>query len=183
LIHARQNDFRAAIDRYTESLRLERDPETLTRRGWAYLELGGAALALADFDEAVRLRPGSAEPLLGRADVRVKQGKVREALADAGKGWRHAPDTPRIAYLAARVYAQAAPALQSPPAGTRPSPGDGAACVRRAGELLRLALRREKADGRADFWRNYVRRDRAFSAPCLAPAVRAVEEEFFSHGR
>jgi hypothetical protein len=37
---------------------LKEDPKTLSYRGWAYLKLDDARLALADFEAALRLEPG-----------------------------------------------------------------------------------------------------------------------------
>ena len=50
-----QKDFRGAIDNYTQALTLERAPETLTLRGWAYLTFDAPALALPDFNEAITM--------------------------------------------------------------------------------------------------------------------------------
>src|SRR5262249_26776877 len=104
LIHVQQKDFRAAIDSYTQGLKLQRDPETLALRGWAYLMFEAPALALVDFDESLKLRPESSDAWLGRAEARVKLGKVAEALADAEEGLNRGPATPRTLYNAARVF-------------------------------------------------------------------------------
>jgi eukaryotic-like serine/threonine-protein kinase len=184
LVHVEQNDFRAAIDSYTLALSLMRDPDTLGLRGWAYLAFGAAPLALPDFEEALGLRPGSADPLLGRASARVKQAKVKEALADAEEGLRNGrngPNPSRMFYLAARVYSQAASRLRDPAA--RPDLDSAAQCEARAVELLRSALARLPAAERVAFWHNYVRQDGDFNPIRSHGAMRALEDDLARPGR
>jgi tetratricopeptide (TPR) repeat protein len=180
LIHAEQNDFRSAIGSYTQALSLTRDPDTLTLRGWAYLMFGPSPLALSDFEEALGLRPGAADPLLGRASVRVKQGKVREALADAEAGLRNGQTTYRMFYLAARVYSQAMSRLRDPAA--RPGLDGAAQCETRAVELLRSALALVPAGERAAFWRNYVQLDGDLNPIRSHRTIRALEEDLLRTG-
>jgi tetratricopeptide (TPR) repeat protein len=181
LIHAEQKNFRAAIDCYTWSLKLGRDPDTLALRGWAYLLLAAPSAALPDFEEALKLRPGSADPLLGRANVRVTQGRIKEALADAEEGSRRGSATSRTAYLAARVYSLAVAGLPDSPATSRS--GLAAAYTRRAAELLRTALLREPAEVRSAFWTDQVGRDRAFDPIRRSWDFRIVEAELVPTSR
>jgi tetratricopeptide (TPR) repeat protein len=177
VIYVEQNDFRAALESYAQALSLTRDPDTLTLRGWAYLAFGAAQPALRDFEEALELRPGSADPLLGRASARVKQGKMKEALADAEEGLRKGQTTYRMFYLAARVYSQAASRLRDPAAGARPGLDVAAPYEARAVELLRSALALVPAGERADFWRNYVQLDGDLNPIRSHRAMRALEDD------
>jgi tetratricopeptide (TPR) repeat protein len=182
LVHAEQNDFRAAIDSYTLALSLTRDPDALALRGWAYLAFGDVALALRDFEEALALRPGAADPLLGRASARVKLGKVKEALADAEEGLRNGPNTRRPFYLAARVYSQAASRLRDPAAVVRTGLDGAAPYEARAVELLRASLTRVPAGERADFWRKYVQLDGDLNPIRSNRTVRALEDDLLRPG-
>ncbi len=106
LVHVQRQDFRGAVDCYTHALKIVRDPDTLALRGWAYLMVPAAGLALADFDETLRQQPGLDNALLGRADALVKLGKVPEALKTCEDGLARSKASSRAAYLAARIYAQ-----------------------------------------------------------------------------
>jgi hypothetical protein len=59
-LHLRAGELRASLDSYTKGLGLSRDPDLLALRGWTYLVCESPALALADFDEALKLRGGTA---------------------------------------------------------------------------------------------------------------------------
>src|SRR5262249_56280115 len=90
----------------TRALELEPDAVTYTARGWVYLMTEAPKPALADFDEALHLDPKHGEAYLGRAYAQVLLGKPGEALRDAEEGLRCGPESPRLCYNAARVYAQ-----------------------------------------------------------------------------
>jgi tetratricopeptide (TPR) repeat protein len=177
VLHTRESNLRAALDAYTRSLGLVRDPETLTLRGWTYLALDAPGLAQADFDEAVKARPASADALLGRANARVRAGLVREAVADAEAGLAAAPPEPRKLYLAARVHALAAPWFVSPVGGR----GDAAAAgksVRRAAGLLEHALEATPAAERGRFWAKYVTADRSFDGVRSGGPMAALHAKY-----
>ena len=53
------------------------------RRGLAHLRQGQHPLACADFDEAVRLRPGHAETFVNRALARMGAGRCAQIAASA----------------------------------------------------------------------------------------------------
>src|SRR5262249_49406276 len=80
LLHFDAGEMRAAIECYTQSLRSEIGSAALRQRGWAYLLVNAPALALADFEDAVQLRPGDGDALVGRADARVNLGHTDEAV-------------------------------------------------------------------------------------------------------
>jgi hypothetical protein len=136
------------------------------------------ALAERDFDEALALRPEYPDALLGRADVRIKQGKVREALASVEEALRHGEETPRSLYNAARVHAQAVARLLNEPAGQQPDWRTLTRCEERAVELLGQALARTPAGEREAFWRRYVQADAALNSLRQRPGLRALAETF-----
>ena len=93
----------------------------LNRRGWAYQYADAPRLALADFEESLRLEPNQSEALGGRGLARIRLGDWRPAVTDAEAAIRQAPrgrrrldraKTRRAAkvqalFNAARIYAQA----------------------------------------------------------------------------
>jgi tetratricopeptide (TPR) repeat protein/tRNA A-37 threonylcarbamoyl transferase component Bud32 len=174
LIWADQKDYRAAIQSYSQALKVRQDPETLALRGWAYLRFQAPRLALPDFDEALRLRPGQGDALLGRASARVKVGRVAEALVDAEEALRRGPATPQALFTAARVYAQAAPRRGALPPGRRPGGGDYAREEDRAAALLRQALAQLPPGRRVDFWRENVEADGVLKRLSRHPALRGL---------
>src|SRR5262249_6821746 len=173
LLHQTRGDQRSALDCYTQGLRLARDPETLALRGWTYLSYDAPELALADFDEAARLRPGWADALIGRANVRVRLGQTREALEDVERGAAGAADA-RMLYNAARVHAQAVAALRDAPK----KQAEAERCERRAAELLRQALERTPVQQRPAFWKDHVQADRAFDPVRRGGAMSALAARY-----
>ena len=57
-------------------------PEAYNNRGVAQAKLGRHASALADYDQAIRLQPESAEPYYNRGSARERRGQYEEAIAD-----------------------------------------------------------------------------------------------------
>jgi len=154
LLATAEGSARAALETYSRGLGLVRDPETLTLRGWTYPAANAPELALADFDEALRRRPGAADPLLGRASTRVLLREPVPALADAEAGLRLAPADAWTCYHAARVHAQAVALL--------PDPAAALESLGRAAELLGRAMDLTESGNRARFWAEQVTADRAF---------------------
>jgi tetratricopeptide (TPR) repeat protein len=176
-LHLQKRNMREALDCYTQGLRFARDPEMLTLRGWIYLFTNAPDLALADFEEALTLRPRSPDALLGRANTRIRFGLLQEALNDAEQGLRLAGNDARCQYNAARVYAQAAGLVKVTGTG-RQRQGAGPAHARRAVELLRRALKQTPAEERAAFWRDYVVADPSFDAIRRDSGLKALAVSF-----
>jgi len=82
LAAAQLGEYRNAMNDYTRSLELEPSPNMLVRRGWAYLTQANR-LALADFEDAVRLNPQSADSYTGRGYARVLNGQIEAGVSDA----------------------------------------------------------------------------------------------------
>jgi tetratricopeptide (TPR) repeat protein len=163
-------NLRAAIDYYTRSLVFARDPQVLTLRASAYAAAGATGLAVADFDEALKARPGDADALLGRAELRALAGQYREALADADEADRAAAapgalphERKRHRYTAARVYAQVVVAdLNTDTAPAR---------VGRVAALLRATFADVAPADRAKFWQDAVLADPALARLAAHPAL------------
>ena len=121
-----RRDHAGAIADFHRALELSAGAEPdqrsrlLNRRGWAYHYADAPRLALADFEESLRLNPNQAEAYGGRGLARIRLGEWRLAVADAEAGLRQKPRAgadataegdrePRIQSLfnAARIYAQA----------------------------------------------------------------------------
>src|SRR5262249_54093942 len=114
LIHAQLGEQARAVDTYSRALLLETAPdrlaEALTQRGWAYLKLESPRLALNDFEEAVKRRPGHAGSRCGRGLARVQLGQVVEAVHDAEAALKLDGSVAQE-LLAACVFARAAARL------------------------------------------------------------------------
>jgi tetratricopeptide (TPR) repeat protein len=136
-----------ALQDYTRALEIRPDAATHACRGWVYLFEGAPKLALADFEEALRLDGRDGDAYSGRGNARAKLGRGREAVRDAEEALRLGPWTPRMLHNAATVYAQAAAAAAET---------DRHDYQERALDLLREALAALPADRRARFWAEQI---------------------------
>lgn len=73
-------------------------------RGNARADAGAAAQAVADFNEAIRLRPEDASGHAGRGRARLALGDIAGTIADYGEAARLKPDT--ASYLVCRGHAR-----------------------------------------------------------------------------
>jgi tetratricopeptide (TPR) repeat protein len=168
LIHAGQRQYAEAVEAYGRALALKEDAKTLSYRGWAYLKLDDARLALKDFEAAVRLAPGHTDALSGRGRARARLGQLAAALKDAEALVGDAP-TAQLLFQAACIYSQAVGQLEAG-AGGRSVPASAVYRYQeRAVELLRAALERVPAGKRKEFWRVNVERE-----PDLLPVRRST---------
>jgi len=176
LVHARLRQFSAAVADYSQSVALQSDPATLAARGWIYLAYDVFPLALQDFDDAIRLDPKFAEAYAGRGLIRVRQGLMGPALADAEASLRHGQlQSPRLLWNIAHIYAQLA---------VEPATKGGVPPVIRtryqevALKLLRQAFEKLPATERANFWEQYIAAD-ALLMPLRGNAgYELLEREF-----
>jgi tetratricopeptide (TPR) repeat protein len=139
------------------------DPRTLTYRGWSYLILESPRLALPDFEEALRLDPGSADARSGRGYARVLLGDWRAAVTDADEAVKRGPASPRLLYNAARTFARAAGRLPADPLERSPRSELRRQYQGRALELVRGALALVPPGQQAAFWKDYVEPDAALA--------------------
>jgi serine/threonine protein kinase/predicted Zn-dependent protease len=103
-------DLQEAVCCYTASLALAPRHQNrylaVFNRGLVYVRLQHYAEAIADFDEAARLRPESAEAVLNRGIARAEMatGKYAEAIVDYDEALRIDPSIRRVYFL--RAYAR-----------------------------------------------------------------------------
>jgi tetratricopeptide (TPR) repeat protein len=77
-----QTDLDAALDYALRAVELDPDPSYYDTLGMVYYRLQRYDEALAAYTEALTLEPDLAASLLGRADVYVKLGEIKEAIRD-----------------------------------------------------------------------------------------------------
>jgi len=177
-------DFTGAIADFSRALEMEPKsaPRLYAYRGWTFLVDRAPKPALRDFEQAVRIDPKNADAYNGRGLARVKFGQIRESIADADEALRlgravvrlGGPESIRLFYNAARIYAQAAGRID---ADAR-QPSYRAAWTRyayqdRAVDLLRQALDLVPVDKRAAFWRETIHSDDALEP--IAPSRAFVQ--------
>ena len=80
-----KGDPAQAIEHYTRSIELKAEADTYQHRAIAYYDQGDYPEAVADFDEALKLKPQSAEALNNRAWTYYKAGDADRALQDANR--------------------------------------------------------------------------------------------------
>ncbi len=163
-VKARLGDQAGFIEDYTRALELRPDPGLYSARGWAYLATGAARLALRDFDKVIDLDPESGDAYSGRGYAWAKLGRTHEAIADAGVALRKGRRDCRALYKVARIFAQAAVAVETDP-GRRDIRGHElrARYLDRAVALIRDALEVAPAGERESLWRDLIRTDPALN--------------------
>ena len=146
----------------------------LTRRGWLYLISQAPALALRDFDRAIELDPTNSDAYEGRGEARIRLGDHRVAVADVETALRLGIPSERLAYNAARIYAQAALAVTSE---VRRKGRDAVILANkyqdRAVVLTTEAMRRIPPERRAEFWRDQIQADPALQS--IIPRLKSSQ--------
>jgi tetratricopeptide (TPR) repeat protein len=164
LARSRRGDHAGAIEDDTTALRLRPDwTPLLLRRGWLHLTVGAPRLALPDFDEVIKRDPTSSEAYVGRGTAQVLLGDCRAAVADAETALHRGTLDNRLAYNAARIYAQAAQAT-APDLKRRRRDAVGQEYEERAVELLIQAIHLTPPSDRREFWRNQINEDPALKS-------------------
>jgi tetratricopeptide (TPR) repeat protein len=164
------HDPRGAAEEYTEALKRTEDAPTHAARGWAYLDAEAPRLALADFEEAIRRDPRQGDSFNGRGLARVRLGDYAGA-ADAERALRLGPESWRLRWHAARIFARAAELPDAGRPGSAPQLRErdrerAVACLRRALEL-------HPRDGRAA-WASGVLREPTFRLLRGSPGFRLL---------
>ncbi len=162
LTRAKLGDYPGAIADYSRALELHADARVLARRGWLYIGSDSPGLALADFQEVLRLDPENGDAYNGRGMARVKLGRYQEAIRDAEAALRRVGDRVRDPYNAARIYTQAmlqverdAELVKRQLSGPLKSSYQA-----RALKLLRQALEAEPpGQRRSQFWKEVIEKD------------------------
>lgn len=82
-----------------ETLALDHRSATLVNRGIVQMQARRLEAAIADFDEAIRLQPGSAEAYINKAIALQRMGgRTDEAIELLSEGLARNPIRPEIAY-------------------------------------------------------------------------------------
>jgi tetratricopeptide (TPR) repeat protein len=182
-VRSRLGQYAGAQTDYTRALEISPDAATYAARGWIYLVAEAPALALTDFQEAIRRAPNLGDAYNGRGYARILLGQYRQAVSDADEAVRRGPASPRLFYNAARVYAQAVARLNA-----APSPDVWTASMLRtswegqAVGLLRKALDRQSRTEQARFWHMYIEADRALSPLHRTDGFRLLADRYLPEG-
>ena len=99
--------WREAVERLDGRMDLPGTYRVYHNRGVEYLELGDLNRALADFNVALRLKPGFAYLLNSRGKAYLAQGKIPEALADINQAIAQNPKEVRFYISRAEAELQA----------------------------------------------------------------------------
>lgn len=184
LLHSKQGNFRSALESYTQALKIQRDPETLSLRGWAYLtKYESWELARLDFEEALKSRPRYSDALLGRSYALVTLGRIQDAVADVEAGLRAGTGTSLTLYNAARTYSRATEYLRDPQNATRVETGSATQYEQRAIQLIEQALAKTPPAQRAAFWKKIVEMDRALAPVQQHPRMQSLKAGFAGQGQ
>jgi tetratricopeptide (TPR) repeat protein len=98
----------------------------------------------------------------GRGYARVRLGEYRQAVEDAEMALKRGPQSARLLYDAARIYAQAVDKVQADPRQSNPRP-IASTYQDRAVRLIRQSLELRPSNERRPFWRDTILLDRALS--------------------
>jgi tetratricopeptide (TPR) repeat protein len=121
-------------------------------------------LALRDFEQVLKLDPDNGDAYNGRGYARVKLDQYRPAVEDAREALRRGPRTARMAYNAARIYAQAVGKLEIDKTLPAPRARELASEYQDSAlALLRQALDLLPAPKRPAFWEQTVQPDSALN--------------------
>ncbi len=174
LARAKQNKWDGAVRDFTEALELERldnmndskwhpDPELLRYRGWAYLILNCPALAVLDFNWALKTNPKDADALNGRGLAFAGLGKWQLALTDVDSALKVGVGNDHLLYFkAARTVALCA---GHPTGKTKAAMQEQKLALEsRALDLLEHALSLVPQEDRTRFWKDYVSDDAALNS-------------------
>ena len=121
------------------------NPVLWNDQGMLVMQLGNETRAAESFQAAITLAPDFSEAYARLAEIRVRQGLVREAVALQQAAVRHAPESTRyaLALSAYRAMAEHADLDRSPMEHDRASVSTSAVCP------IELSLRRAKPNSRA----------------------------------
>lgn len=176
LARATLGDYAGAIDDYSRVIDLQPTSKAYCQRGWAYLTGEAPLVALRDFEAAIRLDPQSGDAYNGRGFARARFGQHEAAVADAEQALELGPQTPRMLFNSARIYAQATQGLgRGVVQRLPPVMKQYADYQSRAIALLREALELSPVEERRQFWEESVKADRHLSPIAGAAAFARLE--------
>jgi serine/threonine protein kinase/Tfp pilus assembly protein PilF len=160
LTRAQLHNYAGAIEDYNRALGLQPDSATHAYLGWVYVVSGVPMLALADFQEAIRLNEHNGDAYNGRGYLRVQSGEYDAAIKDANTAVGCTPQDPRTLWNAANIFAQVFGKLDAEGAGSPAAWEAHFQYQEKALSLLRQALALTPPEKRAAFWRQKVLPDR-----------------------
>jgi tetratricopeptide (TPR) repeat protein/tRNA A-37 threonylcarbamoyl transferase component Bud32 len=165
LAEAKYKDYPGAIRDYGRALELlPNEGRLLVARGWQYLLFDSAKLALVDFEKAIAIDRADIDAHLGRGTACARLGDYRAAVIEARDALRLGKPTPRVALLAARIYAVAAStAAAETGEKVRLSRPLASQYQDTALQWIKEAFDREAPEKRAAFWRDMILPDPAFN--------------------
>ena len=162
-LHEYPDKYPDVIADYTLALAMKPDSITHAALGWVYVVTDAKALALHNFQEAIRLDAKNGDAYNGRGFIRARLGEYSAAQSDVREAVRLGPQTARHMWNAARVYAEIVFRSDidrnSRNGRALPTRVDNQA---QAIELLRQALERTPAPERAAFWQSKIEGDPLF---------------------
>jgi tetratricopeptide (TPR) repeat protein/tRNA A-37 threonylcarbamoyl transferase component Bud32 len=177
---------RGAVEDYGRALDLKPDLALRAERGWELLTMVEAPkLALPDFKEVMTADKTQAEAPIGLALCRVELGNWREAVSDTDRALEQArhlkQETPFLLYHASRVYARAVACIDAE------KPDQKLAALRtryldESATLLRRSIEGRPTAQRSAFWRELIRKDKAFQAIRSSTGYRKLAQEFDKGG-
>lgn len=178
-LRTRMGQFAGAQTDYTRALELNSNAATYAARGWCFLVADAPKLALADFEESIRRTPVQSDAFAGRGLSRVLLGESQAAVEDAEQALHHGPESPRLCYNVARIYAQAVAALSNTSARTLVAGTlNGRTCQERAVKTLEQALALQTAAEAAHFWQTVVETDKALNPIRQSPAFKQLASRY-----
>jgi serine/threonine protein kinase/tetratricopeptide (TPR) repeat protein len=169
--------FAEAVEDFGRALDGRPDAELHLQRGWAYFFLDAWVLAERDFAQAIRLGTSQPDAWVGRGLARVMQGAYDNAVADAEETLRRRPTEADTYHNIACVFALAARRVETDSSDEKRT-ALASRFRARAVEAVAQALALLPAAGRAAFWRDKVRPDRALDAIRDTASFRRWEAEF-----
>lgn len=179
-LRTRLGQYAEAQADYTRALELNANGATYAARGWCYLVADAPKLALADFEESLRRTPAQSDAYAGRGLSRVLLGEGPSAIADAEEALRQGPESPRLFYNVARIYAQAVVTQSNSASRARVNADvpNVRACHERAVQTLAQALAMQSAPEAAHFWQSVVESDKALNPIRQTTAFRQLAERY-----
>jgi len=148
-----------ALPDFTQALLLDpHNAASFAGRGWAYLKSEALQLAQFDFEDALREEPKLGDAQNGLGLTEVLRDNYRKGVAHAEEALRRGPESTRLVYNAARVYAQAAARVGRDRQLTSSQVEElRETYENRAVDLIRKALDLQgDPDRRAEAWKSFV---------------------------
>jgi tetratricopeptide (TPR) repeat protein/tRNA A-37 threonylcarbamoyl transferase component Bud32 len=178
--------FSGAAEDFGRALDLRPDTGLRIKRGWLLLtSLDAPKIALPSFKEVAQQDEANTEARIGLALCRAEVGGWREAVVDLDKALEQArrqkQETPFLLYHASRVYARAVAGIDAEKADPQLT-ALRVRCQNESATLLRRAIESKPPAQRTPFWRDVVRKDKAFQAVQSSASYRRLAQDYDKNG-